>query len=78
VYLYYTHRVYRVVPRVLVQQLIARANAGEQLVLADVRSHGYYDPGAQRIRGSIRIEPNNLRESTKALSKEKPIFLYCT
>jgi rhodanese-related sulfurtransferase len=58
--------------------LIARRNAGESFVLADVRSHGYYDPGAQRIKGSIRIEPNNLKESTKALSKEQLIFLYCT
>jgi membrane protein DedA with SNARE-associated domain len=78
VYLYWTHRVYRVVPRVLVQELIARREAREDYVVADVRSHGYYDPGAQRIKGSIRLEPNNLKESTKSLSKEKPIFLYCT
>jgi membrane protein DedA with SNARE-associated domain len=78
VYLYWTHRVYRVVPRVLVDELIARSDAGESFVLADVRSHGYYDPGALRIKGSVRIEPNNLKENTKALSKEEPIFLYCT
>ncbi len=78
VYLYWTHRVYRVVPRVLVDELIARRDAGEELILADVRSHGYYDAGTLRIRGSIRIEPNNLKESTKSLHKEKPIFLYCT
>lgn len=78
VYLYWTHRVYRVVPRALVDELIARRNAGEELILADVRSHGYYDAGTVRISGSIRIEPNNLKESTRSLSKEKPIFLYCT
>jgi rhodanese-related sulfurtransferase len=75
---YWTHRVYRVVPRVLVDELIAREKAGEELVIADVRSHGYYDAGTERIKGSIRVEPNNLKESTKSLSKEKPIFLYCT
>ncbi len=78
IYLYWTHRVYRVVPRVLVDELIARKNAGESYIVADVRSHGYYDSGAQRIKGSIRLEPNNLKENTKALSKEEPIFLYCT
>jgi membrane protein DedA with SNARE-associated domain len=78
VYLYWTHRVYRVVPRVLVDELLSRRNAGEPFILADVRSHGYYDPGALRIKGSIRIEPNNLKESTRALSKQEPIFLYCT
>jgi len=32
------------------------------MIIADVRSHGYYDAGAHRIHGSIRIEPNNLEE----------------
>ncbi len=27
------------------------------VVIADVRSHGYYDPGMQRIKNSIRVEP---------------------
>jgi membrane protein DedA with SNARE-associated domain len=78
IHLYWTHRVYRIVPRVQVEEVIQRQLAGEELVIADVRSHGYYDPGTQRIQGSIRIEPNNLRENTTSLSKEKPIFLYCT
>ena len=26
------------------------------VVIADVRSHGYYDPGTQRIKNSIRVE----------------------
>jgi membrane protein DedA with SNARE-associated domain len=78
VYLYWTHRVYRVMPRVQVAEIIARQEAGEDLVIADVRSHGYYDPGVERIKGSIRFEPNNLHENIKVLTKGKPIFLYCT
>ena len=77
-FLYWTHRVYRVVPRVQIQELIARRDAGENFLVADVRSHGYYDPGTKRIGGSIRIEPNNLKEAIKTLPKEKLIFLYCT
>ena len=78
VYLYWTHRIYRVVPRVQVQELIARRKAGEDFIIADVRSHGYYDPGTKRIGGSIHVEPNNLHEGMKALPKDKLIFLYCT
>jgi len=48
------------------------------LQIVDVRSHGYYDIGAERIKGSIRIEPNNLDEELKNLSKDKDIYLYCT
>jgi len=44
----------------------------------DVRSHGYYDAGAFRIKGSIRLEPNNLAEELKNLPHEKDIYLYCT
>jgi len=71
---------YRIMPRIQVQELAARLAAGEgdRLQIVDVRSHGYYDIGAERIRGSIRIEPNNLDEELKNLSKDKDIYLYCT
>jgi len=74
------YREYDVVPRVQVQQLAARLAAGEgdRVKIVDVRSHGYYDIGAERIAGSIRIEPNNLEEEIKNLPKDKDIYLYCT
>lgn len=74
------YREYRVVPRVQVQELAARL-AGEEadrVQIVDVRSHGYYDVGAERILGSIRIEPNNLDEELKNLAKDKDLYLYCT
>ncbi len=52
------------------------------VVIADVRSHGYYDPGMQRIKNSIRVEPNRLREELAALREfmapECDIYLYCS
>ena len=71
---------YRIVPRVQVQELAARLAAGEgnKVMIVDVRSHGYYDIGSERIAGSIRIEPNNLEEEIKNLPKDKDIYLYCT
>jgi membrane protein DedA with SNARE-associated domain len=78
--LYWKHRVYRIVPRIQVAELAAKLKTQypEKILLADVRSHGYYDPGARRIRGSIRLEPNNLTEEVKTLPKDKDIYLYCT
>lgn len=74
------YRKYNVVPRVQVSELAARLAAGEgdRLKIVDVRSHGYYDKGSERIFGSIRIEPNNLEEEIKNLPKDKDIYLYCT
>jgi membrane protein DedA with SNARE-associated domain len=73
------HKKYRIMPRIQVQELVAHlAEDANQVQIIDVRSHGYYDIGAERIKGSIRIEPNNLEEEIKNLSKDKDIYLYCT
>ncbi len=52
------------------------------VVIADVRSHGYYDPGTVRIKNSIRVEPNRLKEEVSALrdfmAPECDIYLYCS
>ncbi|MFI5088596.1 MAG: VTT domain-containing protein [Terriglobales bacterium] len=79
-YLYWRHRKYRVVPRVQVEELASRLSSGEAggMTVADVRSHGYYDPGATRIKGSIRLEPNNLLATVKDWPHDKQIYLYCT
>lgn len=80
VWLYHKNKVYRVVPRVQVEEL-ARKLASEEkdkIVIMDVRSHGYYDADASRIKGSIRLEPNNLAEELKNLPKDKDIYVYCT
>lgn len=52
------------------------------VVIADVRSHGYYDAGMQRIKNSIRVEPNRLKDELDALREfmapECDIYLYCS
>jgi hypothetical protein len=74
------NKVYTVVPRVQVAELALKLQSEERdrIVLADVRSHGYYDSHAARIKGSIRIEPNNLEAELESLPKDKDIYVYCT
>jgi membrane protein DedA with SNARE-associated domain len=74
------YKKYRIMPRVQVQELAARlaSEHADRVQIVDVRSHGYYDVGVERIKGSIRIEPNNLEEEIKHLRKDKDIYLYCT
>lgn len=50
----------------------------DEVVVVDVRSHGYYESGAMRIQGSRRFEPNRLADSLADLPEGKLIFLYCT
>lgn len=74
------YKKYRIMPRVQVEELAARLASEDacRVQIVDVRSHGYYDIGSERIKGSIRIEPNNLDEEVKTLPKDKDIYLYCT
>jgi rhodanese-related sulfurtransferase len=63
-----------------VEELARRLSSEDKdkILLMDVRSHGYYDAGAARIQGSIRMEPNNIAEEVKTLPKDKDIYVYCT
>jgi membrane protein DedA with SNARE-associated domain/rhodanese-related sulfurtransferase len=73
------------IERVQAQQLFEsiRTSTHDRLVIiADVRSHGYYDPGMLRIKNSIRVEPSRLKEELIALrefmASECEIYLYCS
>lgn len=80
IWIYHKYRMLDVAPRVPVKELAQRLASAESsnILIADVRSHGYYDANSERIAGSIRLEPNNLVEELKNLSPEREIYLYCT
>ena len=78
-------RRFKDIERVDAQSLSQRLqlkNPDRVIVIADVRSHGYYDPGMQRIKNSIRVEPHRLEEELVALREfmapECEIYLYCS
>ena len=78
-------RRYRNVQRVSVQEVVDKLENPDPMhpvVIADVRSHGYYDPGMQRIKNSIRVEPNRLATELDALKEtlapECEIYVYCS
>ena len=68
-WLYSRGLAFRVVPRVKVEDLARKLKSedADRILLVDVRSHGYYDRGAARIKGSIRFEPNRFAEEVKLL-----------
>jgi len=83
VYRIWIYRKYRLldgVPRIPVEELARRlaSEEAQSVIVADVRSHGYYDADSQRIAGSVRLEPNNLEEEIKNLPHDREIYLYCT
>jgi membrane protein DedA with SNARE-associated domain len=80
IWLYHKFRLLDSAPRVPVSEVAKRLATAEpgNVLIADVRSHGYYDADSERIAGSIRLEPNHIEEEVKSLSKEREIYLYCT
>ncbi|MGA9471657.1 MAG: VTT domain-containing protein [Terriglobales bacterium] len=80
VIIYRRYRLLDAAPRVHADEVGRRLAAAPpgSILIADVRSHGYYDADSERIAGSIRLEPNRLEEEVKNLSKEREIYLYCT
>jgi len=78
-------RRYRNIVRVSADEVVQRLenpDPAHPIVIADVRSHGYYDPGMQRIKNSIRVEPNRLGVELDALREtlapECEIYVYCS
>ena len=80
IWVYRKYRLLDVIPRIPAEELAKRlaSDAAQNLLIADVRSHGYYDADSERIAGSIRLEPNNLVDEIKHLPKDQEIYLYCT
>jgi membrane protein DedA with SNARE-associated domain/rhodanese-related sulfurtransferase len=78
-------RRYKEIERIAATSLYERLQSetpDKLVIIADVRSHGYYDPGMQRIKNSIRVEPHRLKEELLALREfmepECEIYLYCS
>lgn len=68
-------RMLRPVPYVQPQQ--AARDAASGACIYDVRSHGYLDARATRIKDSKRLDPNMLRQNAEALPAG-PAYVYCT
>jgi membrane protein DedA with SNARE-associated domain/rhodanese-related sulfurtransferase len=75
------HKVQTVTAQQLADRL-ATPDPERITIIADVRSHGYYERNMQRIQNSIRIEPNRLAEEmavmTELLAPQCEVFVYCT
>jgi membrane protein DedA with SNARE-associated domain len=56
----------------------ARAASSEAAVIYDVRSHGYYDLKATRVKGSRRLDPNALHRPEGDIAPGIRAYLYCT
>jgi predicted sulfurtransferase len=66
------------VPRITVQELKAKIDKGEDVVIIDVRTGEDYERSRIKIKGAVRIPIVQMEERYKELPKNKQIIAYCT
>ncbi|HVO67996.1 MAG TPA: rhodanese-like domain-containing protein [Syntrophales bacterium] len=67
-----------VVPRITVQELKAKIDRGEDVVIIDVRAGREYEDSKIKIKGAIRISIVKLEDRISELPRDKEIVTYCT
>jgi membrane protein DedA with SNARE-associated domain/rhodanese-related sulfurtransferase len=76
VWLWIRERTRRAVPFAMPSEVASAMAAGA--CIYDVRSHGYLDARAMRIRGSRRLNPHALHRSGVEFPEGQVAYLYCT
>ena len=66
------------VPRITANELKARLDKREQIIIIDARSGGSYSTSPWKIKGDIRIAPDEISVKAKNLQKGALIAAYCT
>jgi hypothetical protein len=62
--------------RITPEELEERLNAGEEMVIVDVRSHFPEDSAA--IPGAIRLSPEELSARSHEIPRDREIILFCS
>jgi len=65
------------IPRISVADLVGLLDAGEDVVIVDVRSTGALDLDARRIPGAVPVELKRVRQWAESVPRERHIVLYC-
>jgi hypothetical protein len=67
-----------VIPRITVQELKAKIDKGEDVVIIDVRAGREYEDSKIKIKGAIRIPIVKLEDRISELPRDREIITYCT
>ncbi len=66
------------VQKITVQELKAKIDNGDDVVIVDVRTGQDYADSRIKIKGAVRIPIVQIEERYKELPKDKEIVFYCT
>jgi rhodanese-related sulfurtransferase len=66
------------IPRITVDELKQRMDAGEEFTLIDVRNPQAWAQSGSKMPGAIRVPIDEVEEHLSEIPKGKPIVTYCT
>jgi len=66
------------VERITPAEVMSRMEAGENILIVDIRSKGAYEAGDIRIKGDLRIAPDEFLDRMYELPMGTEIVTYCT
>jgi hypothetical protein len=64
--------------RITVEELKSKLSKKEAIFILDVRMPDDYDKAGEKIKGSVRISPFDLKARMKEVPKDKDVVTYCT
>lgn len=64
--------------RITKEELKAKMEKGEDIIVLDVRTSGSYLDSKIKIKGAVRIDPAAIEAKYKSLPMDKEIITYCT
>ena len=66
------------IPRITKEELKAKMDKKEDIVLLDVRAEDAYNASNQKIKGALRITLEELERDVKKIPEGKEVITYCT
>jgi hypothetical protein len=64
--------------RITVEELKTKIDAGEQLVIVDLRHALDFEADPETIPGAFRMDAKELEEKDNRLPRDREVILYCT
>lgn len=64
--------------RITKEELRAKMDRGEDILILDVRTGGSYNSSKVKIKGAVRMDPYAADAWADKLPKDKEIITYCT
>ena len=66
------------ISRITVEELKAKIDAGEDVVIVDLRHAMDFEADPQTIPGAFRMDAGELQEKNEQLPRDRDVVLYCT